>query len=274
MGRFDKIAIFTDLDGTFLGKNSKPVERNIEALRYFLAEGGLFSLSTGRMHFGMESLVGEALPLINCPAILCNGTYLYDFQNGRAVYETFMDSKMSLALVRMVEDLGLPVNIRASFVDGYLLDPGFEDGYRRLIAAGIEDVYRVPTAEWTGEGWYKLVVCGEKPCLDIVRAAVKKNFDGVFEISSSSNSLLEFQMKGINKASGLSMAKAYLGDRDRTIYVCGDFDNDYEILKVADVAVCPSNASDRIKSICDHCFCSNKEGLIADLIEYIEKNAL
>ena len=130
----------------------------------------------------------------------------------------------------------------------------------------------MPSAEWTGEGWYKLAVCGEKTHLDIVRAAAEKNFDGVFEISSSSNNLLEFQMKGTNKASGLARAKDYLGDSNRTFYVCGDFDNDYEILKAADVAVCPSNASDRIKSICDHCFCSNREGLIADLIEYIEKN--
>ena len=49
----------------------------------------------------------------------------------------------------------------------------------------------------------------------------------------------------------------------------GKFDNDLEMLKAADISVCPSNAKQSVKDICDHCLCSNNEGLIADVIEKI-----
>jgi hydroxymethylpyrimidine pyrophosphatase-like HAD family hydrolase len=81
------------------------------------------------------------------------------------------------------------------------------------------------------------------------------------------------QMKGVNKASMLGPFREHYREsgRELTIYSCGDFENDYEILRAADVAVCPSNAMQRIKDVCDLCLCSNDEGVIADLIERIEK---
>ena len=55
-----------------------------------------------------------------------------------------------------------------------------------------------------------------------------------------------------------------------TLYACGDYLNDLEMLRVADVAVCPSGAHDAIKEASHLCLCSNNDGLIADLVEHIE----
>ena len=44
MGKFDNIAILTDLDRTFLGDGGIMVERNVEAIEYFKSEGGLFEI--------------------------------------------------------------------------------------------------------------------------------------------------------------------------------------------------------------------------------------
>ena len=46
---------------------------------------------------------------------------------------------------------------------------------------------------------------------------------------------------------------------------------DLEMLRAADVAVCPENAIDSVKEICDLCLCDHKQGVIADLIEHIER---
>ena len=54
--------------------------------------------------------------------------------------------------------------------------------------------------------------------------------------------------------------------RDIVLYACGDNNNDEAMLKAADVAVCPANATNEVKAICHKCLCSNNEGVIADLI--------
>jgi len=79
MGKFDNIAILTDLDKTFLADGAKVVQRNIEAIEYFKSEGGLFTLATGRMHFNLDAIVPNVDKLVNAPAVMCNGTYFYDF---------------------------------------------------------------------------------------------------------------------------------------------------------------------------------------------------
>ena len=60
--------------------------------------------------------------------------------------------------------------------------------------------------------------------------------------------------------------------RQLTVCAVGDYENDSAVLSAADIAVCPSNATEDIKAICDLCLCSNDEGVIADLVEYFENN--
>ena len=50
----------------------------------------------------------------------------------------------------------------------------------------------------------------------------------------------------------------------------GDSDNDLEMLSIADLPCCPSNALDSVKAICKKEFCSCDEGAIADLVEYLD----
>jgi hydroxymethylpyrimidine pyrophosphatase-like HAD family hydrolase len=54
------------------------------------------------------------------------------------------------------------------------------------------------------------------------------------------------------------------------VITCGDYENDIPMHRVADVSVAPANAHPDVKALCDHVFCSNDEGVIADIIEGIE----
>jgi hydroxymethylpyrimidine pyrophosphatase-like HAD family hydrolase len=54
MGKFDGILLLSDLDGTLLSGTRVISPENLEALRYFMAEGGRFSVATGRSKPGME----------------------------------------------------------------------------------------------------------------------------------------------------------------------------------------------------------------------------
>ena len=50
MGKFDGVLLVSDYDDTFLGTNHAVSPRNYEALNYYLAQGGLFTIATGRAH--------------------------------------------------------------------------------------------------------------------------------------------------------------------------------------------------------------------------------
>ena len=58
------------------------------------------------------------------------------------------------------------------------------------------------------------------------------------------------------------------------LFACGDYENDLTMLAAADVAVCPTNALDCVKAVADVCLCHHTEGLIANLVELIEKGEI
>ena len=80
MPDFSNFLIATDLDGTFLNKDVKVVPRNLEAIDYFRAHGGLFTVNTGRAHTTLLSSIPDAARVLNAPGALCNGAYLYNYQ--------------------------------------------------------------------------------------------------------------------------------------------------------------------------------------------------
>lgn len=273
MGKFDGVAILTDLDGTFLNRRGKVVERNVKALEYFKSEGGLFSLSTGRMHYGLGKLVQGVDKLVNAPAVLCNGTYLYDFGASRVLSEIVMDGELAYEAVTFMRKSFPSTSVRISFRGGFLMDESDVKAISQIVDFGIDEKSIEPFATWSKDGWYKIACRENAEVVPRLRAAIEAEFPNCFEFNCSGAELLEIQMKGVNKASMIEPFRAHYrkAGRELKIYACGDFENDYSILCAADVAVCPQNAMQRIKDISDLCLCSNDEGLIADLIEYLER---
>jgi len=83
--------------------------------------------------------------------------------------------------------------------------------------------------------------------------------------------MIELIPHGITKAQGLKKLIDRHFDKNMTLICVGDYDNDIEMLKLADMAVCPSNANDNVKAICDRCLCSNDEGVIGDLVDMLDR---
>jgi len=268
MGKFDNIAILTDLDKTFLADGSKMVERNIEAIEYFKKEGGLFSLATGRMHFSLENTVVGVDKLVNAPAVMCNGTYFYDFQAQKRFCETFMDGEAVYKAVNFVHNHHETTRMRGSYKSGYVILEGDVYMKKELFDRGIMQVTELPLEKWNLSTWYKMVFLDTPQNLDLLEKSLRDRFPYIFEYNRSAETALELQMSGVNKSILFDSFREHYAKQGRkiTLYACGDNENDIAMLKKADVAVCPSNAIERVKAVCDKCLCSNNEGVIADLI--------
>ena len=97
MGKFDGVLLASDFDNTILNielprRTGCPIppisQRNVEALRYFMDNGGIFSVATGRAKPAFE-VVAHGVPM-NGPTILFNGAAIYDFAAGRYLYTAFL----------------------------------------------------------------------------------------------------------------------------------------------------------------------------------------
>ena len=277
---FSHYLIVTDLDGTFFGKGARLVEENLTAMERFKAAGGHITAGTGRIPANIRKDIPICGELFNAPAVTANGAFIYDLAADVCLHSTPMDAEATLAAARLVEELNPNVEMRVSTGQYFLVNRNrLNDAILRDI--GDPDTYAgevLPLNEWRTEGasWYKMVFRGEYEDLLSVRPAVEAAFGDTFEYSNSSPRFFELQKKGCTKATGLRfvadrLAEA-LGHPVVTVAV-GDQENDLPMLLAAEIAACPANAVEAVKSVCSMHLCHHDEGCIADLMKKLEKEA-
>ena len=269
--KFKGILIVSDIDGTFLGNGSRVVPENIEAIERFKAQGGLFTIASGRMYLNVKTVVPEPAKLLNAPAIMANGTCLYDFSAGEIIDYAPLDKDLTARALAWVRENFPTVGIRVSTLTGFVTDS--LTGFIKKDLAPYPNTVRVITdGVWCprDEVWLKIVFRDEAQVLEDVRAGLEKRFPGAFEYGKSAMRYLEIQMSGCNKASMLvklrKLAEDKLG-RKVTVCACGDYENDLAMLGAADISACPENAIDKVKNIADLCLCHCDNGFIAALID-------
>ncbi len=275
MGKFDGVLIVSDVDGTFLGKGGRIVQRNIEKLRYFISEGGLFTFATGRIYNTIEYKLPCVYEISSAPGILANGTYFYDFAKKERSDEEFMDVGAMRSILHYVKANYPGVEFRVSTRAGQVTDSVEGPRLSLEYAKSNDGTFSVyPIDEIPGDDWYKCVFRASAENILRLRADLEPKYSNIFHFALSDPEFFELQKKGTSKANKMLKLKKNYADMGRpvTVYACGDYENDYEMLLAADVAVCPTNALDKIREIADISPCDNDEGLIASLIEIIEDN--
>ena len=107
MGKFDGVLLASDFDDTLYGLDRQVCPRNRKALDYFIAQGGRFTVATGRAHTTFAPYVH--LAPINAPVVLSNGSAIYDFQQERFLVQTLLDPRAPddmAALTAAIPEIG------------------------------------------------------------------------------------------------------------------------------------------------------------------------
>jgi len=179
-----------------------------------------------------------------------------------------MDAKLAYKAVQFAHNLGTDAFMRACNREGYVVDSIDKRASEQLLGYGITTFVSLPYKDWNTENCYKVVFEDTAEALIELEKKLEAEFPNTFEYNRSRPTLLEMQMKGVNKSRLFGSFKEYYRrqGRELTLFACGDNENDIAMLKKADVAVCPSNAIDEVKAISDKCLCSNNDGVIAELI--------
>lgn len=272
---FSDFLIASDLDGTLLNKQGTVPQRNLDAIAYFCANGGKFTLNTGRTHHSIRSAVGNVEGLVNAPVVHCNGAYLYDFHQKEFSSELFMPEAHTRALLDFlqIKHPELPFRAMARHQIRYYIPPGHALPEKPMADPGT--LCDDPVATWPLTDWYKLVLLGVKDIKEQISRELIDDTGIDYGITTSGTTILEIQVKGCNKAVGLEkLRRHYAPANGRCVIACGDYDNDVPALMAADVAVCPENANEKAKAHADHVLCHCNDGLIADIVEEIESGRI
>ncbi|MBR2876966.1 MAG: HAD hydrolase family protein, partial [Clostridia bacterium] len=82
--KFKNVLLASDFDGTLKNDEGKITDDVIDKIKYFISEGGLFTVCTGRIYQGFHLYNNE---YINTAVLLGNGAMAYDYEKERDLFD-------------------------------------------------------------------------------------------------------------------------------------------------------------------------------------------
>lgn len=257
--------IVSDGDGTLLNTNREIAVNNLEAIRYFADNGGMFVFATGRPMAGAKH-IRKNLPA-GTPSIYFNGALIYDHLNESVLFSDPLPpgmGKVAEFLTNEYPQLGLE-----SFTmdKAYVIKDGPVTQYHIHILhveADEQTVNQVPD-----EGLLKMFCTGEKALILKAWESLQEKFPGMFNVLPSGDNFLEIFSSGSTKGTAVKMLREHYSEY--SVNAVGDNYNDIAMFEQADRAFIPANGVEKAKRYGVE-VCSCNEGALADVVNYLEKH--
>ena len=273
MALFSDVLLTVDFDRTITAPDSTIPERNLEAIKYFMENGGTFTMNTGRsIPMSMKNIFG-VIPT-NAPLLLYNGSAAYDEKTGVLTRYAPLDLDPMEVLPFLQEEFPM-LNVEVQGMDAHYLmrkDPRWEDycdnnscpwkyaDPDKIPGPFIKFSFYGEFRENTVAGMYKATK-EDLAQFDEMIAYMEEHYGDKIEIFRACARIADIHAKGVSKLNSARQLQQELGKR---ILVCvGDAENDLTMLEGADYAFCPSDGTvaDRFPNVCP---CA--EGAVADVI--------
>lgn len=267
MNKFKGYMLVSDFDGTLINKNGQISNENIEAINYFVKNGGMFCGATGRTHLNVAPYK-KLLP-VQSPWILFNGGGVYDFEHERFLHEELINAEDLKPLVAKVVEAIPHINVQVCTSKTlYLVNPNalpdvmvVEEGQEHENVM-IDDI-KLP--------WIKLMFQGRAGDLRKAEEIISTDLNlETYRYFYSGVAYLEIMSKSVSKGSGLHVLKGILKNDIHHFCAIGDYYNDVEMLIEADVSAAPDNAPEDIKAYASVVVKDHDEHAVKDFIEWIE----
>ena len=279
MGKFTGLLLASDYDNTLtyteealrLCRPMPPVSKtNQAAIRYFMAEGGIFSVATGRAKPAFEA-VADGVPM-NGPTVLFNGAAIYDFSTGKYLCEAFLPETARAHIAQTIRELPFAaVELYHDNNDIHALQPN--DVTRRHLHVThsptviVDSMEQVPSP--ISKALFSTEPAHQAALLDYLRG---QGWYGDYEIVASSESLVVLSARGANKGGMVSRLAALLHIPQANVACVGDHANDISMLTWAGMAFAPANALPEVRALpCVRTLPDCREDAIAALIAVLDE---
>lgn len=268
MGIFDNILIASDFDGTIANSKSEINEDVKEAIKYFISEGGKFTVCTGRTKEGFHNFDKE---IMNIPVLVANGTMAYDYLNDEVFMALPMENKEKCTetFKKMAEycpTLGIEFYTTTHKTTCYRPNKENVEHFEFLKIPFTE----IDSLEKQEYPVIKALGIAEPKELKKLQAYLDTLDMGEIEYIPTDFERLEMHKNGVNKGTGVLKLASLYGITPNNCYVIGDGDNDVDMLSLIE-SFCPENGTEKAKKAAKHRVRSNDEGAVKEVIEILTK---
>ncbi|MBR4072561.1 MAG: HAD family hydrolase [Clostridia bacterium] len=271
MSLFEGCLLACDLDGTLIFGDEIP-KRNIEMIEFFVKEGGIFSVATGRS----TRAVSEVFKNLNCigPSVFLNGSLIFDYSKKEILHQYIIDSKCNFVVKKILElcpDIGIEAHSGGKvYIAQNSPTMQMHTDYEHIdvIYSSVDEVVNLPLN--------KVLYIPENQSVvkDLTEQLKTLNLNCSFVNSSATMYgkffiFLEQLSKGVTKAEGLQFIKKEFSIKEGNFFAIGDFYNDMEMIKAADIGAATAEAPDEVKAAADYVTGPAEKGAVADFINYL-----
>ena len=267
---FSDVLMTVDFDRTFTGPDSKIPQRNLDAVAFFMENGGTFTVNTGRSVSSFRKHL-DKVP-VNAPILLYNGSARWE--NGQLTDMKLLDMDL-WKTVEAVQKEFPGMNLEIQGVDAhYLVDPtedfvAFYEALKwkyKIVTPG-EDLGPFMKFALAGSPRSKSVATlfdiseKEDAAFDAAQERLMELWGDKIVVYRAAPRIIDVHAKGVSKIAAARQLQQELGKK---ILVCaGDAENDIPMLEGADYAFCPADGvvANRFETVCN---CA--DGAIADII--------
>lgn len=265
MGKFNGVLIASDYDGTLADSRGNIGDDVREALSYFCAEGGFFTVCTGRTKQGFHAWSPE---LINAPVLLANGSMAYDYAENRVVFTDCIQKKDAAVLQKLTAVFeNICVEYYSERFESFALRP--DDITRNHFARQSIVWSEIPEIS---DAMFPLVkvMAGAGANSAALQEYLRNEDTGDITFIPCEGHFVELVSRTSGKGSGLLRLAEHLHVDRKDIYSVGDGANDVAMHKAAHHAFVPANGEPLALAAADTVVRSHDEGAVAHVIEILD----
>lgn len=263
MKRFDGVVLCSDIDGTLVDEHNIVPKENLEAIEYFRAHGGKFTLATGRIPEAVIPILRGIT--LDFPCVCHNGCSIYDF-GAECYVETVELSRDSLAVEKEIEQMTPESGIEVVVPSGifvikrtYATDRHLE--FERISASYAQGLEAVT------EPWLKILFAQEPNQTEYIKEKMSNSaYHEKYSMLQTHQYYYEILNKNASKGNALSNLCRRFGIDLKNVAAIGDNENDISMLSIVGVSAAAGNASNNVREKADMVTCTNNHGAVADFI--------
>lgn len=244
MGKFDGVLLVSDYDATFAEGNNVARD-NLDMLAYFEAEGGRFTIATGRTHCTFRK-IRDLVPF-NAPILLANGALIHDFETGKTLFEAPLPHTVKEDMAQLSKFFpNLALEVYSGENDIYAWNPNLYVRKHLLYTGARSHICPIEEIPFP---WDKAIMEHDHKTLLTFQREILKRWGDRYEVIFSADHMLELNAKGCTKGASALRLAGLLGIQRENIYCVGDNENDISMLKVSAIPFAPENAIPAVKEV-------------------------
>ncbi len=261
--KYKNVLIASDFDGTLKTDDGIITDEVKDTIKYFMSEGGKFTVCTGRIYQGFHLYSPE---YINAPVLLGNGAMAFDYDENKIIFNNGIGDE-GLDVVNDILNHFPLIPIELYNFNKVCAINLNELSHLHFTSQGINFI-NIKKPEDAPRPWTKVMIAAHG-CSQEVQKILSQHPE--INYLKTNGDYVEILKKDVDKGSGLLQLADSLGIKPCDVYAAGDGYNDVEMLVASAAGFVPENGSQEALAVAKHVTRSNNNGCIAHAIEILDK---